>query len=315
MPFKKVSQEDLAADNVLAAYLLQATLKPGKTGGVFVATYTVAADSLRQYGIVLPKGGMIIPDEDTSRLNSLLAAVRAKEQEEQRMLAIRKHEQRRAENERQLQSLKELARVSPHLTVSILGNGALVVYLPCDKVNPLCIGGFDRVKLFLEHENSIWQNRETLMEPVRQLQARLAEHCFHGIIGLYYDAQFGTFQESKYYNGLANSWSFRLKSRPPHRDKEDEELNFDWTEENVQRCEEFVNKWISWMKSRGAELAQSGGKLNTKKEWDSSSRHSLWDNKVVSEGSSSWGTAYFIGDTEITYMEYKWLAKFNADLL
>lgn len=70
--FLKITAELLSADEKLAGYLRQARISSGRNGGTFVGSYEVASDEWKKYGIVLPKGGMILPDEDPGNLKDLI---------------------------------------------------------------------------------------------------------------------------------------------------------------------------------------------------------------------------------------------------
>ena len=79
MAFKKITAAELAANETLRRYLTGASrLDSARKGGVFVGNRDIAPDSLRDFGIVLPKGGMILPDES---LEGVLAALREARQE------------------------------------------------------------------------------------------------------------------------------------------------------------------------------------------------------------------------------------------
>lgn len=84
--FEKITVEVLVKDEVFTKYLRSATIAPSKKGGAFVGNYEIAPDEFRKYGIVLPKGGMIIPDLESGELkrflNSLQSLRREKELKE-----------------------------------------------------------------------------------------------------------------------------------------------------------------------------------------------------------------------------------------
>ena len=69
----QITTEVVAKDKTLAEYLRQAkAIEPGRSGGTFVGNRAVAPNELRQYGITLPKGGMIIPDADPQEIKKAL---------------------------------------------------------------------------------------------------------------------------------------------------------------------------------------------------------------------------------------------------
>ncbi len=71
--FVKISAAVLVADEPFAIYLWNGKVSPAKKGGTFVGNYEVAPDQFRKYGIILPKGGMIIPDAEPDVLKKQLA--------------------------------------------------------------------------------------------------------------------------------------------------------------------------------------------------------------------------------------------------
>lgn len=71
--FIKISLEVLATDVGFAEYLRQSNIKSAKKGGTFVGNYEVALDEFSKYGIILPKGGMIIPDMEPDELREIVS--------------------------------------------------------------------------------------------------------------------------------------------------------------------------------------------------------------------------------------------------
>lgn len=67
-----LSKEIIERDAELCSYLLNAVLKRGNKGGVFVGTNNIAPTSLRTYGIILPRGGMIIPEMKLEALTQIV---------------------------------------------------------------------------------------------------------------------------------------------------------------------------------------------------------------------------------------------------
>ncbi len=70
--FIKISVEAIALDRELAEYLGSAEIKAAKRSGAFIGTRRVALNEFRKYGIVLPKGGMIIPDAEPTKLKAAI---------------------------------------------------------------------------------------------------------------------------------------------------------------------------------------------------------------------------------------------------
>jgi hypothetical protein len=71
--FKKIDAAELAANEVLHRYLIGASrITAGNRGGTFVGNRDIAPDSFRSFGIVLPKGGMILPQHEPGEVKALL---------------------------------------------------------------------------------------------------------------------------------------------------------------------------------------------------------------------------------------------------
>ena len=80
---KKITAEVLRTDAVLRAYLAHATFSRSRRGdGVFVSAPGIAPETLRAYGIVLPKGGMIIPNATPEKILAVVMADHDAAQEE-----------------------------------------------------------------------------------------------------------------------------------------------------------------------------------------------------------------------------------------
>ncbi len=71
--FQEITLELLLENEVLRKYLLKARIGPAKKGdGAFVGTYDIAPKEFRSFGIVLPRGGMIIPGADPVKLKEMV---------------------------------------------------------------------------------------------------------------------------------------------------------------------------------------------------------------------------------------------------
>jgi hypothetical protein len=75
--FTKITGEILMQNTVLREYLNCGTISPGIRGGVFAGGRGIAPNSLREFGIILPKGGMIFPQEDRDCFLELLGKINA----------------------------------------------------------------------------------------------------------------------------------------------------------------------------------------------------------------------------------------------
>jgi hypothetical protein len=62
----------LAEDKDFCQYLVAARIKPGNRGGTFIGHHSKAPASFSRYGIVLPRGGMILPQIEPEALSALL---------------------------------------------------------------------------------------------------------------------------------------------------------------------------------------------------------------------------------------------------
>ncbi|MEK7069074.1 MAG: hypothetical protein AAB947_01685 [Patescibacteria group bacterium] len=68
MKYTKIVPHIVANDLVLLAYLWQAKISAAQRGGTFVGRHGVAPDELKKYGIILPKGGMILPGAEPNEI-------------------------------------------------------------------------------------------------------------------------------------------------------------------------------------------------------------------------------------------------------
>lgn len=86
MGFTKITVEVLLQNPSLAEYLRRAEIKPAQRGGTFVGSREVASNDFRKYGIVLPRGGMIIPYMDSEQFREVvLTPGRLREAEDQKL--------------------------------------------------------------------------------------------------------------------------------------------------------------------------------------------------------------------------------------
>lgn len=71
-----ITAEIICGDIEFAKYLAGAKIEPARKGGAFVGNYDIAPESFRKYGIVLSKGGMIIPGSTADELKGGLKEAR-----------------------------------------------------------------------------------------------------------------------------------------------------------------------------------------------------------------------------------------------
>lgn len=78
--FKNIDAAEVALNEALREYLCNAgTIGSANRGGTFVGNRDIAPDALRAYGIVLPKGGMILPDQEPAEIQAVLDEWRSQE--------------------------------------------------------------------------------------------------------------------------------------------------------------------------------------------------------------------------------------------
>lgn len=70
--FTEITPTVLAEDKDFFQYLWAARIKAGDKGGTFIGTRAVGPEAFRKYGIVLPKGGMILPQVEPAALQAIL---------------------------------------------------------------------------------------------------------------------------------------------------------------------------------------------------------------------------------------------------
>jgi len=92
---KRVTEQVLRGNENLLRYLSRGEIKPAKRGGAFVGSYDIAPEQFGQYGIILPKGGMIIPEIPAEDLCAMVQKLR-----QEKILEAQQVKQR-AEQEKQ----------------------------------------------------------------------------------------------------------------------------------------------------------------------------------------------------------------------
>lgn len=76
---KKITRDELGRNEGLRNFLFGATISPSRRGdGVFISGNANGL-GLEEYGIILPKGGMIIPNEKANDLKALIREVEVME--------------------------------------------------------------------------------------------------------------------------------------------------------------------------------------------------------------------------------------------
>ena len=111
--FVSITSEVVATDVKFADYLRRANIVTAKKGGAFVGNYEVALDEFRKYGIVLPKGGMIIPDAEPEKLREIV-------NEPERRREVEDIKGRRTAEEAYLNRVKEMLARSDVSDIQVL---------------------------------------------------------------------------------------------------------------------------------------------------------------------------------------------------
>ena len=87
--FTKISATILATREELRRYLSDArTIAAANRGGTFVGNRDIAPDSLREFGIILPKGGMILPHHEPEEIRDFLNAAKKVRERAQKHAAL-----------------------------------------------------------------------------------------------------------------------------------------------------------------------------------------------------------------------------------
>lgn len=347
--FTSITAAVLAANERLAEYLRQADIKQAKKGGAFVGNYDVAPDEFRRYGIVLPKGGMIIPDISPEELREIIMAEYnvAKESDEERRENDRKILVAATEkllgqnglsdisvvvkNDRDYHNIGSTAVVE---VVLVRGGDDELLSLRSEKEPNRSFSesnkewkdwhvseiSSDVVNSFVEEEVRLVEPRKLFADRISRLvemshavgQQELGEDGWDR-------PRVELFLFDDY--SKTNDWGFfgrRCESvLSTHRIMYRKEL-YELTEEDVSRLEREVSKRTKKATARQGKLKKlffehlGVFSYEARTYEPSEVRHSLVDGRVKDD---SWTERhYFLGKEEVTREEYEWLNTFLNEI-
>jgi hypothetical protein len=145
--FEKISQSVLEADKKFVAYLRGASISPANRGGTFVGNREVAPEEFRKYGIILPKGGIILPDIEKDKLEGIIKLVPNEEEERKK--------QEEEEILLQKKNLRDIFVKNNSLEIIEIFKKCKADYLNFfhDErgISLLCDGKYHKENIFLEH--------------------------------------------------------------------------------------------------------------------------------------------------------------------
>lgn len=346
--FKQITLEVATADEKFAKYLRQADIKPAKKGGAFVGNYEVAPDEFRKYGIVLSKGGMIIPDSEPDRLREIV-------NEPERRREAEDTENRRTAEEAYLSQVKEMLAksgisdiqalvedgrdhhniVSTAWHKSFLARGEEKIFGLHSEEEPYRGLGDDR-------SYKPWRTSFAQLEKVEaffQEEVRLAKprKLFADRINQLIDTSYAVGQKVLGEDGWdrprvelflyddyskTNDWGFfgrRCKSVfSAHRVFYRKEL-YELTEEDVSRLERAISERAVKATERQEMLKKLFVKVRGVFTYEAR-RHdaSLWASRSLATGKlkdESWQERhYFVEEEEVDGEEYEWLNTFLEEV-
>lgn len=345
--FAKITEAVLTANEKLAVYLRQADIKSAKKGGAFVGNYDVAPDEFRKYGIVLPKGGMIIPNVEPDKLKEIV-------NEPERRREAQDIKSRRSAEGSYLNQVKEILAKSGisdiHVVVkdgrelhnigsslwhkSFLVKNEETVFDLHNEEEPYRSLGDDKsykpwhthftplekVDLFLKEEKRLAKPRKLFADRIDRLiemshavgQQTLGENGWDR-------PRVELFLYDDY--SKTTDWGFhghRCKSVfSAHRIMYRKKL-YKLTEKDVARLESEVGKRTERATVRQEMLKKlffehKGVFSYESREYDTTEvRHSFVDGSVKDD---SWTERhYFLGEEEVTRKEYEWLNTFLSEI-
>ena len=118
MSFQKITVDTLVNNRSFFEYLKEAQIKKGNRGGTFVGNYEIAPSEFRKYGIILSKGGMILPQIEPEELRQLMMAEYNENKEIDEEIRLEKKEEFLAKVFKLLRGYKNL----DDLTVQVTDN-------------------------------------------------------------------------------------------------------------------------------------------------------------------------------------------------
>lgn len=338
--FVSITREVVVADEKFAAYLRRADIKSAKKGGAFVGNYDVAPDEFRKYGIVLLKGGMIIPDAEPGKLREIV-------NEPERRREAEDIKTRRSAEEAYLNQVKELLAKSDISNIEIVVKDGRKFhnissslwhksFLARGEETIFSLHSEDEPYRGLSDDNSYkpWRTNFAPLEKVEAFlreEARLAEprKLFADRINRLIEMSHAVGQQTLGEDGWdrprvelflyddysqTNDWGFfgrRCKSvSSAHRIMYRKTL-YELNEASIAHIEGKVGNRAEQAMARQEMLKKSFFErlgvfsYETRKYDTSEVRHSFVDSRVIDD---SWTErCYFLGQVEVTREEYEWL--------
>ena len=345
--FVSITSEVVATDVTFADYLRRANIVTAKKGVAFVGNYEVALDEFRKYGIVLPKGGMIIPDAEPEKLREIV-------NEPERRREAEDIKGRRSAEEAYLNQVKEMLARSDVSDIqvlvkdgskyhnigsspwhkSFLVRGEETVFDLHSEEEPYRGLGDDKsykpwrthftalekIENFLREETRLTEPRKLFADRINRL---VEMSCAVGQQVLGEDGWDRPRVELFLYDDYSksNDWGFfgrRCKSAfSAHRIMYRKKL-YELTEEDVARIEGEVGNRAEQATARQEMLKKlfverlGVFSYESRTYEPSEVRHSLVDGRVKDD---SWKERhYFLGKEEVTREEYEWLNTFLSEI-
>ncbi len=347
MSFAKITVDVLFQNARLAEYLRRADIKQARNGGTFVGNHNVALDEFRKYGIVLPKGGMIIPGAEPDDLKEIV-------QEPERRREAEDIKSRRNAEEAYLNQVKEAIAKSGISDIEILVKdgreyhnigssswhksffvrGEEEVFTLHSEEEPYrgldddksykpwrtSFTSLEKIELFLREEARLAEPRKLLADRINRLIEK--SHAI-GQQALGEDGWDRPRAELFLFDDYSqpNDWGFFgrrcISGFSAHRIMFRKKL-YELTEEDIARLESELGERATQATTRQDMLKKMfferlGVFTYETRQYESSEvRHSFVDGRVIDD---SWTERhYFLGQVEVTREEYEWLNTFLGEV-
>jgi hypothetical protein len=338
--FISITPEVVAADEKFAGYLRRANITSAKTGGTFVGNFEVAPDEFCKFGIVLPTGGMIIPDVEPGTLREIV-------NEPERRREAEDIKNRRTGEEAYLNQVKELLAKSSVSDIevvvkdgrelhnigsslwhkSFLARGEETIFSLHSEEEPYrglgddksykpwhtSFTSLEKVELFLREEARLAKPRKLFADRINRL-VEMSHAVGQQTLGE--DGLDRPRVELFLYDDYSKTtdWGFfgrRCKSVfSAHRIMYRENL-YELVEEDIARLESAVGSRTEQATARQEMLKRlffehlGVFSYEARTYEPSEVRHSFVDGRVKDD---SWTERhYFLGQVEVTREEYEWL--------
>lgn len=325
----------ITGDVEFAKYLAGAKIKPANKGGAFVGSYKVAPESFKKYGIVLPNGGMIIPDLTADELKG--------ESKEARRILLEQVEKRGAERavaeDVYLASVSELLARYNIPGLAIVGCrkedmgcswGAAFLNVFCGEPNPVSVytllafgedaafllrreyqpsedfknrpefvqfTPIEEVEQFLQAEARIYPEREKFLS---RLQAVTDWNKKKNLELRQSNRDEEAYRDSMYLIAYGNHWSGSLDFGPMQVG-----LKSAYCLIYREKTYHFSEEDVAFLENE----------IGHPVEEESVRRERLWNSFVVANGVLvRTGEAYFVGGERITPVEREWLLSRSGEI-